>query len=124
MCNCLLYKTSVPLYFPTLSPHLLPHTSSFIYLLQPPFLHFTSLLLFQTDNQLFSKRLMFSLTCSQLQSQSSLPCLLKLHPHSAHPEDGVSGFIHQTTRSHSSILVCSSLCSQFRLEISTSLQHS
>lgn len=95
-CNCLF---SGPLFlfifiqFP-FSYHLI--TSSFIYLLQPSFLHFISLLLFPTDNHLFSRQLMFPLICSHLQSQSSLLYLIKLCHPSAHPEDGDSWFLQHT----------------------------
>lgn len=66
--------------------------------------------------------------CSHSLLTASVPVLpsllIKLHPHSVHPKDRDSWFIHQTTQSHNSILVCSGLCSQFGLKISTPLQHS
>lgn len=95
--NCLFFSGPLFLFifiqFPS-SYHLT--TSSFIYLLQPSFLHFTSLLLFPTDNHLFSRRLIFPLICSHLQSQTCLLYLIKLHHPSAHPEDGDSWFLQYT----------------------------
>jgi hypothetical protein len=99
MCNCLFLQGLCSSLF---SYSVSPPSSLylFLYLLIAASLpSFHKSLLFPTDNHLFSKRLMFPLICSQLQSQSSLPHLLKLHPRSAHPEHGCSWFIHQTTES-------------------------